>query len=194
MINSRFLNYKYYNSFIRDLNDNQIPKDAIVFIQDESHTCIWTHGKEYLCNAGDIENYCDTNIIPLFNNYYTKQWIDGHYQPKPANDSFATKNWCNNRFVLRSDTQPTTDDEPGGQTTPPDTPYDPQPSNTGDGYRHVFLEQEQYDNMSSYDSNTIYFIYEESEQSGTWVFGDKFPITLTDGTTNGIGQFPINLT
>ena len=51
MINSRFLNYKHYNSFIRDLNDNQISKDAIVFIQDESHTCIWTHDKEYLCNV-----------------------------------------------------------------------------------------------------------------------------------------------
>ena len=295
MINSRFLNYKHYNSFIRDLNDNQISKDAIVFIQDESHTCIWTHGKEYLCNVsksnleegtlvfgdgygsnvftieidgetitltdsdgdsysasyvlksqvdtklsptsinpvqnksvykaltdkadkdavlypedivskqdkltagrgikinnntisstldteayviltqdefppenpsenkiyivqvdngdgtyrniqylyrngqwssngevipeititgylkkedadyyyqpkgqyiqiGDVQDYCDTNIVPVFNDYYTKQWIDKYFQLKPANDEFATKNWCNNTFVKKSKT------------------------------------------------------------------------------------------
>lgn len=52
MINRRFLNYKQYESFLHDLNDGQILQDAIVFIQDESHPCIWTHGKEYLCNAG----------------------------------------------------------------------------------------------------------------------------------------------
>ena len=52
MINRRFLNYKLYSSFKRDLNGGQISKDAIVFIQDESHPCIWTHNKEYLCNVG----------------------------------------------------------------------------------------------------------------------------------------------
>lgn len=52
MINRRFLNYKLYSSFKQDLNDGQISKDAIVFIQDESHPCIWTHNKEYLCNVG----------------------------------------------------------------------------------------------------------------------------------------------
>lgn len=52
MINRRFLNYKLYSSFLRDLNDEQISQDAIVFIQDESHPCIWTHGKEYTSNIG----------------------------------------------------------------------------------------------------------------------------------------------
>lgn len=52
MINRRFLNYKQYQSFTRDLKAGQILRDAIVFIQDESHPCIWTHGKEYLCNSG----------------------------------------------------------------------------------------------------------------------------------------------
>ena len=52
MINRRFLNYKQYQSFLNDLNDGQILRDAIVFIQDESHPCIYTHGKEYLCNVG----------------------------------------------------------------------------------------------------------------------------------------------
>ena len=52
MINRRFFNYKLYSSFLRDLNDDQISEDAIVFIQDESHPCIWTHGKEYTSNIG----------------------------------------------------------------------------------------------------------------------------------------------
>lgn len=57
MINRRFLNYKHYQSFLDDLNNGQILRDAIVFIQDESHPCIWTHGKEYLCKSEDEYKY-----------------------------------------------------------------------------------------------------------------------------------------
>lgn len=51
----RFYNYKTYQAFQRDFDN--IPKDAIVFIQDKLR--IWTHGKEYVCdgpNTADIQN------------------------------------------------------------------------------------------------------------------------------------------
>ncbi len=40
------------------------------------------------------------------------------------------------------------------------------------------------------DQNTYYFTYEEI----TWGFGDRFPVTFTDGdTSDSLGTFPINL-
>lgn len=49
MINRKFINFKTYNAFKAKLNDNEIPEDSIVFIQDK--LCIWAHGKEYICNG-----------------------------------------------------------------------------------------------------------------------------------------------
>ena len=59
-----------------------------------------------------------------------------------------------------------------GNITPtdPDTP-------SGDGTKHVFLTQEEYDALETYDEDTIYFIIAQEQQS--WVFGDTFPITLS---------------
>lgn len=48
-INYRFLNYKRYNKFLEDLNNNKVREDAIVFIQDNLR--IWARGKEYICNG-----------------------------------------------------------------------------------------------------------------------------------------------
>ena len=50
-INYRFLNYKRYNKFLDDLRDNKVREDAIVFVQDELHPCIWARGKEYVCEG-----------------------------------------------------------------------------------------------------------------------------------------------
>lgn len=47
MINRRFINFKTYNAFLA--KKNEIPNDAIVFIQDKP--CIWAHGKEYVCDG-----------------------------------------------------------------------------------------------------------------------------------------------
>ena len=41
----RFLNYKKYDNFQRDLDNGDIPEDAIVFIQNKR--CIWARGSEY---------------------------------------------------------------------------------------------------------------------------------------------------
>ena len=49
MINRKFINFKTYNAFKAKLNENEIPEDSIVFIQDR--LCIWAHGTEYICNG-----------------------------------------------------------------------------------------------------------------------------------------------
>lgn len=41
--------------------------------------------------------------------------------------------------------------------------------------KHVFLRQSQYDALESYEDNTLYFTFEDSEGSQ---FGDEFPLTL----------------
>lgn len=56
-LNYRFLNYKKYSTFTKDLADQKIREDAIVFVQDKP--CIWARGKEYVCdgpNTADIQN------------------------------------------------------------------------------------------------------------------------------------------
>ena len=56
-LNYRFLNYKKYNTFAKDLADEKIREDAIVFVQDRP--CIWARGKEYVCdgpNTADIQS------------------------------------------------------------------------------------------------------------------------------------------
>lgn len=46
---------------------------------------------------------------------------------------------------------------------------------TQEGLPHVILTQEEYDSLTSKDSNTIYLIVNRN----TWVFGDNFPIILS---------------
>lgn len=47
--------------------------------------------------------------------------------------------------------------------------------NSGDGIKHVFLTQEEYDSLEEYDENTIYFILENQN----WTFGGTFPVILS---------------
>lgn len=342
MINYRFLNYKLYSSFKRDLDDKQISQDAIVFIQDESHPCIWTHGKEYLCNVSkssltegltgggtlvfedgfgnsaftitfnkgnitvtDSKGYSftteyllkseyniDSNLdkystnpiqnkavtqalsdkqdklvagegVEIVNNrisstldvepfvilseaefppqnpssnkiyivvtpendtyryvqyiYRNSQWVPtqdvaptfdltGYATTKDIEDmedvinllyqkkgDYASKDYVaraieyvqgviDRKYVLKKDVYRPAD--MGDWSIETATPLDITPSesegNNG-SYAHIFLEQTQYESLPSYDNDTIYFIYEESEDqpSGSWEFGDSFPIILT---------------
>ena len=50
-----------------------------------------------------------------------------------------------------------------------------------DGFKHVVTQQDVYDNMESYDDDTIYFIVdkEEEEDEPATGFPLTFPITLT---------------
>lgn len=51
MINRRFINFKTYDAFRAALeaDPSEIDPKSIVFIQDKP--CIWTHGKEYICDG-----------------------------------------------------------------------------------------------------------------------------------------------
>lgn len=60
---------------------------------------------------------------------------------------------------------------------------------TEDGISHIFTTLEEYQALTSYQDNTIYFIL-EPEVKTNWTFGGTFPIVFTDG----LGTFPITLT
>lgn len=209
MINRRFLNYKHYSSFLRDLNDEQISQDAIVFIQDESHPCIWTHGKEYMANTSttSFENGTLTFGDGCGNTLFTITVDGGNLTITDSEGNQSTTS-----YVLNSDFQRTIREMSHSQLTESnfktitttkngtvsilgegniDATEDPLIA--GDGitidnnvikttYAHVFLTQEAYDALESYDNNTLYFIYEESEEEPSgdaWGFDDTFPIILT---------------
>ena len=57
-----------------------------------------------------------------------------------------------------------------------------------DGIKHVILSQAEYDMLTSYDNNTIYFIIDQE-----WLLGDALPIILCEEHTE-LGQaLPIML-
>lgn len=52
------------------------------------------------------------------------------------------------------------------------------------GIKHIFITQDDYDALESYEKNAIYFVVEnipgeEGEESDTWKFGDNLPIILS---------------
>ena len=53
--------------------------------------------------------------------------------------------------------------------------------------KHVILEESEYNELTEYAANTLYFVLEPKQE---WTFGGTFPITLS---AEGIGTFPINL-
>ena len=49
-----------------------------------------------------------------------------------------------------------------------------------DETQHIFLTQEEYDALQSYEENALYFIVEEDEPVSTvWRLGDSLPIILS---------------
>lgn len=49
-----------------------------------------------------------------------------------------------------------------------------------DKIQHIFLTQEEYDALQSYEENALYFIVEEDEPVSTvWGLGDSLPIILS---------------
>lgn len=53
--------------------------------------------------------------------------------------------------------------------------------------KHVILEESEYNKLTEYAANTLYFVLEPKQE---WTFDGTFPITLS---AEGIGTFPINL-
>lgn len=100
MINNRFLYYKNLNTFTTDLNNGQIDRESIVFI--EQTKLIWTHGVYFgsdenkdtdipIITVDDLLSTESTNPVEnkvitaalnqkadssTFNNYYDKEYID----------------------------------------------------------------------------------------------------------------------
>ena len=56
--------------------------------------------------------------------------------------------------------------------------------------KYSVLEQEEYEALTEYDDDTIYFVLEPRKEIN-WTFGGTFPITFTG--SDGIGTFPIIL-
>lgn len=56
-------------------------------------------------------------------------------------------------------------------------------------FKHIILTQSQYDNLQSYEKNTIYLIVEERE--GYSVFGDTFPFILGGASSRFGDTFPL---
>lgn len=59
----------------------------------------------------------------------------------------------------------------------------------GDGVNHIFTTLEEYQALTSYQDNAIYFIL-EPEVKTNWTFGGTFPVVLAG---EGLGTFPITL-
>lgn len=65
---------------------------------------------------------------------------------------------------------------------------------TGDGIKHVFVSQEEYDTLvenGELDENTLYFIVDKGNNN-RWRFGQKFPIYFGTTEWNFGDPFPIN--
>ena len=65
-----------------------------------------------------------------------------------------------------------------------------------DPYKHSFLTAQQYEELQSYDNDTIYLVYEEDQQvvPSQWQFGDSFPVTFTDNSASTALGDPLPIT
>jgi hypothetical protein len=54
--------------------------------------------------------------------------------------------------------------------------------------KHVILEESEYNKLTEYAANTLYFVLEPTTN---WTFGGTFPVILGGSS---IGEFPITLT
>lgn len=168
---TRYMQYIYRNSEWVPTSGLAPQIDLSPYLTSAEAAELYQPTGDYVTNTS-LRNYTQINVIPLFNNYYTKTQISSI-----LND-FATKQWSDDRYVKKVDVYtPDQNDYPGEEE--PVSPTDPTSNIGGDGYRHVFLTQGQYDQILLYDENTIYFIYESDDQSSDWHFGDSFPIILT---------------
>ena len=108
MINRKFINFKTYNGFLA--KKNEIPNDAIVFIQDK--LCIWAQGKEYICDGPGTTAIVDNTLT--FTNGNDKAVFtvtqDGgtlEFKDSEGNKSSAT-------YILKDDLNNTVDNINGG--------------------------------------------------------------------------------
>lgn len=205
MINNRFLHYKTNSAFLEDLDlyGELAMHDKIVFIADTKQ--IWTHGNFYGIVVADSQ-LSNTSTNPV-QNKVIKIAIDN--LNTICLQLQTTINGINN--VINTDIEAVankfaqveqflesiSDSELYGIISQIISLQEQinQLSGSGtissDGIKHTILTQAEYNNLTEYENNTIYFIVNQTEN--TWTFGGEFPITFGTIFTFG-GTFPITLT
>lgn len=195
----RFLNYKKYTYFEQDLNDNKIPLDAIVFVQDRH--IIWAHGTEYICNV-----YMRDDTQVDLHEYLTIEDAARTYQTKAVTES-AINSILGRLGIAENDIANITSSV--GQISTAITNIqnilnnlpsagdidttELEASIRRDIPKLVTLTIQQYQALGdNVDPNTYYFTYDGEEEPSNWVFGDRFPVIFTNTWTFG-GTFPIKL-
>lgn len=142
-----------------------------------------------------LRRFYDKDYIDnVLNNYYNKEHVDESIQSIERSISninsqlknYYTKNQVdsiNRQFVTKPSVY-TPDQGFGSEETDGPGEYTPAQPN------HIILEQTEYEALTQYEDDTLYFVLEPREEIN-WTFGGTFPITFTGG--EGIGTFPITL-
>lgn len=142
-----------------------------------------------------LRRFYDKDYIDdVLNNYYNKDYVDESIQSIEHSISsinsqlknYYTKNQVdsiNRQFVTKPSVY-TPDQGFGSEGTDGPGEY------TSSQPNHIILEQAEYETLTQYEDDTLYFVLEPREEIN-WTFGGTFPITFTGG--DGIGTFPITL-
>ena len=130
-----------------------------------------------------LDNKIDANaaanqaaINNITNTHYNKDQIDDMMENRLIWDDVYSGNSMENPTIVQVDS-------PG---------YNPQVGQnyaSTTGLKIVTIEQSSYEELQTYEPNTIYFVLEPQTQTN-WTFGGTFPITFA---SDGIGTFPIIL-
>lgn len=171
---------KGFFSSVDDLQYGEEGDWAIVKEGDEWYIYYFRDG---LWNKGD--KYNESLNEDILTNYVTKEALID-----------CIKNGFDNTYVRRDEVY-TPDMWQDGEYTPGEG-GEYNPGNGGGSsnsscdcssqIKNVILNQDQYDALTTYEPNTIYFILKPTQQ---WTFGGTFPVTFS---AEGIGTFPITLT
>lgn len=207
-INKQFILFKSREAFDRALANEELKDTSIVFIEDQH--VIWTHGvvfggesahakgfygSEESLPEGTEGDWAVANVNGVWYTYYYQSpggWTRGdEYEfPDMASDLLNNyvkkellfdyiKGYYDNVYVRKDELAEYTG-SPGPNIW------------SFDNISHRFLTMDQYDNMSSHDRNTIYFILESMDEESEygnkfgekfpfkfgWAFGSVFPVTL----------------
>lgn len=166
-INKQFLIFKDRQSFERALADEAIKNTSIVFIEKER--LIWTQGIMF----GGESTHAKGFFLSVDDLQYGEEgdWAIVKEGDEQYIYYFRDGLW-NKGDKYNEGGSPGSSCDCSSQV------------------KNIILSQDQYDALTTYESNTIYFVLESQTQTN-WTFGGTFPITFVE--SNGIGTFPITL-
>lgn len=206
-IKNRFIYYKHYDNFKRDLDNKIIAEDnSIVFIED--FDIIWVQGHEYKCNGSDINSSAleelnkaidklnedlkkvienptivDKELNPTSDNAISNKAVYDALSQKADKDALSQK-VDKEEVYTKSEIDDKLDnlDLPSGEIKVTNL---------------ITLTAAEYQALvdaGEVKEDTYYFTYET--EPTTWVFGGTFPITFGDLQSSKFtfgGKFPITL-